>query len=976
MAAPKTTNTKNSTNATNANKRKSTTAGKSRSRSTNSQPKPRTSRIINDDDEKALSPERQREIYFFIYLAVAVFMLCSNFGICGSFGNVICGFFFGLFGWVQYLLPIYLFLGAAFILSNGPKKSIIRKLIWIAVLLMICSFIAQLAHGMEAVTAKSLYMDGYTDHAGGGFFFGGLLTLIYNLIGKVAVIILTVLLSIVAVIQVTGISVIELFKRIFSFNYSDVYNYDDESDEYDDYDYDRPARSGRNARPARRLSSDELKVLPDDDSDGNAGRSGKAGKNGQKGRGKAKKEESISEDEMQELIPDPFQNELDDLKAAARQKVAAGKKAQAEEDIFSKKESSVWQGKVPVAPDRGLSIPSDESFRNTRIARDLAEEQELAATREQGPTDFFDLKPAKESYEDEVGGVWDEDDRISDAVEEGFVVDADAFALRTSQSRSAADNTPTGDTGAARPAQDTKVTHNDTLRETGQIQQEMQMSQEAKAKKKPYRFPPVNLLTPPKRGGAKGDADVRETAIKLKQTMESFGVNVTITDYSRGPAVTRFEMTPEVGVKVSKILSLQDDIKLNLAAADIRIEAPIPGKAAIGIEVPNGETQMVTFRELIDNDTFKNAKSKISFAIGKDIGGQTIIGDIAKMPHMLIAGATGSGKSVCINTIIMSILYKAKPEEVRMIMIDPKQVELAAYNGLPHMLIPVVTDAKKAAGALNWAVQEMERRYKLFSEYNVRNLEGFNKKVRDEGEAGPEDLEHANFRFLPQIVVIVDELADLMMVAHGEVEEAIVRLSQLARAAGIHLIIATQRPSVDVITGLIKANVPSRIAFAVSSGTDSRTILDMVGAGKLLGKGDMLYFPTGIPKPIRVQGAFVSDEEVVAVTDYIKKQIGDTEYDEEIEKSIDSGLSGSSAAAGTEEADERFDEYFEEAGRLVIEKDKATIGYLQRVFRIGFNRAARIMDQLADAGVVGPEEGTKPRKVLMTMDQFEDFMSL
>ena len=960
---------------TSANQRKKTTANRSRSSGTASRAK--TSRIINDDDEKALSPERQREIFLFVYLAVGIFMLCSNFGICGAVGNVFSGFFFGLFGWVQYLLPIFAFLAAAFILSNGPKKSIIRKIIWISVLMMVFSFIAQLIHGMDGVTAKSLYMDGYKDHAGGGFFFGGLISLLYNMVGKVGVIILVILLTIVAVIQITGVSVIALIRKIFTFNYSDVYNYDDDDEYYDEPE--QPARPRRN-----RKSIIDLEVRESEPA--------------KKGRKNAKKEEAVPDDEMQELIPDPFRNEMDDLKAAARRKVEDKKSRGEEETVFAKKEEEILPvGTVPVAPDRGLSIPSDESFRYASELR--ARGAEPLQPQEDKPTDFFDLKPAKETYDDGVGGTWDDeefvdDDDYSDSAFEKPPVRATAMRSAGS-SGSASVSKPAAqsvrpvpspaESAASEPdsaleeipmAEDTKVTHKDTLQATGQIQQEMQQAVD-KPKKRPYRIPPVNLLNPVKRSGNKGDADVRETAIKLKQTMESFGVNVTITDYSRGPAVTRYEMTPEQGVKVSKILSLTDDIKLNLAAADIRIEAPIPGKSAIGIEVPNKENQMVSFRELIDNDTYKNAKSKISFAIGKDIGGQIIIGDIAKMPHMLIAGATGSGKSVCINTIIMSILYKAKPEEVRLIMVDPKQVELSAYNGIPHMLIPVVTDAKKAAGALNWAVQEMERRYKLFARFNVRNLEGFNKKVSEE-DVDPESPEAAELRFMPQIVVIVDELADLMMVAHGEVEDAIVRLCQLARAAGIHLIIATQRPSVDVITGLIKANVPSRIAFAVSSGTDSRTILDMVGAEKLLGKGDMLYSPMGSQKPMRVQGAFVSDEEVMAVTDYIRKQTGDVEYDETVAESINSGASGggSSSAAAAEEEGDRYDEYFEEAGRLVIEKEKASIGYLQRVFRIGFNRAARIMDQLADFGVVGPEEGTKPRKILMTIDEFEEKMTL
>ena len=416
-------------------------------------------------------------------------------------------------------------------------------------------------------------------------------------------------------------------------------------------------------------------------------------------------------------------------------------------------------------------------------------------------------------------------------------------------------------------------------------------------------------------------------------------------------------------MKVSRILSLTDDIKLNLAVADIRIEAPIPGKAAIGIEVPNKENTTVMLRDLLESSEFKTSKSLIAFAAGRDIGGQVIIADIAKMPHLLIAGATGSGKSVCINTLIMSIIYKAKPEDVRMIMIDPKVVELSVYNGIPHLLIPVVTDPKKAAGALNWAVAEMEKRYAKFAELNVRDMKSYNAKI-DGCEY--ESEEHKR---LPQIVIIVDELADLMMVASNEVEDAICRLAQLARAAGIHLVIATQRPSVNVITGLIKANIPSRIAFSVSSGVDSRTIIDMNGAEKLLGKGDMLFYPTGYQKPVRVQGAFVSDQEVNGVVEFLTKDQEKPQYNEAIVSSISSGK----LSADKNAADDR-DVYFVEAGRMIIEKDKASIGMLQRVYRIGFNRAARIMDQLYEAGVVGPEEGTKPRKVLMSPEQFEQYV--
>lgn len=520
---------------------------------------------------------------------------------------------------------------------------------------------------------------------------------------------------------------------------------------------------------------------------------------------------------------------------------------------------------------------------------------------------------------------------------------------------------------ARRNRKNTKENAQAVAAETASVEQSVRAMEEQP--QKIYRIPPMNLLVKGKKGGGDSDAHLRATALKLEQTLQNFGVGVHVINASCGPSVTRYELQPEQGVKVSKIVGLADDIKLNLAVADLRIEAPIPGKAAVGIEVPNSENTAVMLRDLLESDEFKNSRSLISFAVGKDIAGKVVVADIAKMPHLLVAGATGSGKSVCINTLIMSIIYKADPEDVKLILVDPKVVELSVYNGIPHLMIPVVTDPKKAAGALNWAVAEMEKRYKLFAEYNVRDLKGFNEKVL-RGETG-EDAK----KKLPQIIIIIDELADLMMVAPGEVEGAICRLAQLARAAGIHLILATQRPSVNVITGLIKANMPSRIAFSVSSGVDSRTIIDMNGAEKLLGKGDMLFYPSGYPKPVRVQGSFVSDKEVQKVVDYLIDKNGSTAYSNELEEhmmtaDVPTSISGVSA----EDTDDR-DVYFTEAGQLIIDKDRASIGMLQRMFKIGFNRAARIMDQLAEAGVVGPEEGTKPRKVLMSKEEFDAYIA-
>ena len=509
---------------------------------------------------------------------------------------------------------------------------------------------------------------------------------------------------------------------------------------------------------------------------------------------------------------------------------------------------------------------------------------------------------------------------------------------------------------------------NENLQKRIQEKKEEELTVDSVPKKaaKPYVFPPLSLLKRSHSQEEEKRSEIEKNAQTLKETLKSFGITVSISNVSVGPSVTRYELQPEQGVKLAKIVSLSNDIKMRLAAADIRIEAPIPGKSAVGIEVPNKNSQVVYLGDILSSPAFQENRMKLAFGVGKDIGGKVVVTDIAKMPHLLVAGATGAGKSVSINTLIMSILYRYSPEEVRMIMVDPKVVELQVYNGIPHLLIPVVTDPKKAAAALNWAVAEMTSRYKKFAAYGVRDLSGYNEKIRGLTE---EEREKEGLSVLPQILIIIDELADLMMVSASEVEDAIVRLTQLARACGMHLIIATQRPSVNVITGLIKANVPSRIAFSVSSGVDSRTIIDMNGAEKLLGKGDMLFFPQNLPKPIRVQGAFVSDEEVAKVTEFLKSQ-GEAEYNHSISKSLEK-----EAAEETGGSQSDRDELFAEAGSLVIETDKASIGFLQRKFRIGFNRAARIMDQLAAEHVVGEEEGTKARKVLMNMEEFEELLS-
>lgn len=885
--------------------RKNSTAKRS-----NTVSNPNTSKKQMEQQIEEENKEVRLEVILLVILAFSIFLMIANFGKCGKVGDAISGFLFGVIGFAEYIFPLYLFVSSAFIISNPGNKKVRNKVIYIGVLLMIISMFSQIIFTTDYLSVKQLFLDGYKEHMGGGIICGGIFFIFRNTIGIVGVILVMFIVALIMFVLITGISVIDTFKSLINSFYRE--------DEYEEPKQERrPAKKNKKQSKNSQVRLENLKVYESDE----------------KAQSKAK-DFFENEDEIHEInVPDDdfltFNNDVE--------KIVLHDEREEQIPVSFAKKTSVTKSRRKSEP-----VPA-ETAASVSPAVPMGDTQEISV-RQTG--DIFDAE--FEDEEDVLSGAinGNEHPEVVSVIPDDYDPEMDsAFSSvtgRTENSQVTKKSAPVSD----KPGQ---------------------KSYKEGAK---YKFPGSNLLAqPPKNHNANRDAQVRSTAIKLKNTLENFGVNVTITNYSCGPAVTRFEMQPEQGVKVSKILGLADDIKLNLAAADIRIEAPIPGKAAIGIEVPNKENSIVAFRELVESDNFKNSKSKIAFAVGKDISGQVIVTDIAKMPHLLIAGATGSGKSVCINTLIMSILYKAKPEEVKLIMIDPKMVELACYNGIPHLLIPVVTDPKKASGALNWAVEEMTRRYQMFAECGVRNIQGYNDKVEQALASGSVDDE--KLKKMPTIVVIVDELADLMMVAHGEVEDAIVRLSQLARAAGIHLVIATQRPSVDVITGLIKANVPSRIAFAVSSGVDSRTILDMNGAEKLLGKGDMLFYPTGYPKPVRVQGAFVSDEEVTAVVEYLKKQNGVGTYDDDVSKSItQTGVAGAPGVGGGSDKDD----YFVEAGRFIIDKEKASIGMLQRAFKIGFNRAARIMDQLAGAGVVGPEEGTKARKILMTQEEFDEYI--
>ena len=859
----------------------------------------------------------QTEIILFVILAACVILLVSNFGMGGFVGDAISHFCFGLMGMMAYLFPVIFFVGAAFILINKSNRLAYKKMAAVFVMfLFMCATAQLLTDGYMSGTTLMDYFNLSADYKTGGGLIGGALCIsITSAFGTAGGIVIIILVYIVCLIIITQRSLLD-FVTMLVIRILDLIK-----NGRAQYMEGQPERQMR-----RQVRAQQRKQLREE-----------------RREEKIRKleEEIAAEGEEEEDFLDNEEDFLLDPKEAKNMKKAGfleGTRLTEPKSQKNKKESGKPSKKAAVSAD--ADEPDNLSDMSEEMDEVQPEENEKFS-----PAMDFQIQRADELPDvpaDDKENT--EDDTESDAEEE----EVPPFQPEKAQRQ---------------PSKNPKSSEAEIQNGIVSIQHEI--SQKEAAVKKEYRFPPLNLL---KRGSGKSqgdtDAHLRKTAQKLQEVLHNFGVNVTVTNVSCGPTVTRYELQPEMGVKVSKIVGLADDIKLNLATPDIRIEAPIPGKAAVGIEVPNKENSTVMLRDLLQSEEFQKAKSRLSFAVGKDIAGKTVVTDIAKMPHLLIAGATGSGKSVCINTLIVSILYKAKPEEVKLIMIDPKVVELSVYNGIPHLFIPVVTDPKKAAGALNWAVTEMTNRYNTFAEYGVRNLSEYNRKIETmhftEEQPRPDKM--------PQIVIIVDELADLMMVAPGEVEDAICRLAQLARAAGIHLIIATQRPSVNVITGLIKANMPSRIAFSVSSGVDSRTILDMNGAEKLLGKGDMLFYPQGYQKPARLQGAFVSDEEVSQVVEFLADKNPGVQYDQQIEQQVNSP---GSAAGG---AGEDRDVHFEEAGRFIIEKEKASIGMLQRMFKIGFNRAARIMDQLCDAGVVGPEEGTKPRKVLMSMEQFENYI--
>ena len=1023
-----------------------------------------------------------QEVILWGTLALSVILFISNFGIGGFVGDAISRFFFGVFGFMAYLLPLILFFMVAFLISNRNNPLAWMKAAAVILLVICVCTVVELA--LNSYQADRDFLDFYkvsaVNRSGGGLAGGVLCTLVCPAFGVAGAYVLVVVLMILCMVLITERSFFEDFRKTGKKVYKNVYENTREDaairreraaireekrriireeqrkmqreqlEKEKDQLKTLPETLRRNQKvsgvnlnglvprsmpleevheivppvPKTRPEVEELNLKVMDQAIG--GKSFQVPPRERIPKASPKLpfvdrkfpepeiqevEEEVTPVSIHEQRPSSFEEQLrinGELVSAARNQAEeqaqepedGGEFMEATDELYQPLRQPVFLQRADEAEDADpeeifrerWGTPEDPTADGLEFHREFQEAEEIPPFGEEEtevPESCEDASMEEVPHE-ENPEVYEEPENDMDADEEsedpedpepfrdsGDMEEIIAPSTRSSDSIFREDNS-LRPTSAGAVFQDVPPAPGEKqFRNPKSSQEEQQKNQENVAKeieasnqviKKEYVFPPLDLLSKPKSNPAVGrDQELRETAAKLQQTLHNFGVGVRVTNVSCGPSVTRYELTPDQGVKVSRIVNLSDDIKLNLAAADIRIEAPIPGKAAVGIEVPNKTNSPVPLRELLETKEFKEHPSSLAFAAGKDIAGKPVVADIARMPHLLIAGATGSGKSVCINTIIMSLLYKAKPEDVKLIMIDPKVVELSVYNGIPHLLIPVVTDPKKASGALNWAVAEMTGRYQKFAEYNVRDLKGYNKKVEAIKDIPDKDKPEK----MPQIVIIVDELADLMMVAPGEVEDAICRLAQLARAAGIHLIIATQRPSVNVITGLIKANMPSRIAFSVSSGVDSRTIIDMVGAEKLLGKGDMLFYPQGYQKPARVQGAFVSDTEVSDVVEFLTQENGVSQGSADIESKISQAQS---MGCGDSSGESEIDEYFEKAGRFIIEKDKASIGMLQRLLKIGFNRAARIMDQLADAGVVGPEEGTKPRKILMSMEEFEDYI--
>ena len=979
------------------------------------------------------------EILMIALVCISLVLFLSHFGLMGVVGKYLRIFQLGIFGILGFAVPMFVFVGGAFLLSNIGSS--LAKIKFAGVLMAVLAVDALISlFGIPNLKEFGLVRF-YTEGWYGGFIGGGLGLLISSVLGKIGAIIFFIAVLIISIVILTGKSFVSIVKTggqmtisraktdmarvmeqrkqrreqqaVEEFEYEEDPEYEEE--EFEELDLENKSEGyieellGYNYRPNKgninlgaidfsKKKKKHVVDLPtanaemhepiggifdaknDENFEKNASDVNSSNDIAFHSKYEASYEPRKSNTQSSIIVnkrPDTFYGNINRGKEESKFENDIDEETlrRANEILARKDEIDIYE--QPVSTIRITDDDTHEDFRYIDDANSLSGGDGKAENSESS-IEF--IKAYDDIYDEPISGLHS-DNSYNDAYTynkagQNEPVNNEYVKKEEIRTENRNENTLVSNDGER-----TLVTAGGKVivSDTSALQKKMEeqradspqgkiRNEIAKKVQRPYTYPGTFLLNKNTEAGeAISDSEYRNTAITLQETLASFDVNVTVEDISVGPSVTLYELKPEQGVKVSKVLSLANDIKLALAASDIRIEAPIPGKSAIGIEVPNKQKQTVFLRDLFESRAFKNGNESIGFAVGKDISGKVIVSDIAKMPHVLIAGATGSGKSVCINTLIMSIIYKYSPEDVKLIMVDPKVVELSVYNGIPHLLIPVVTEPKKAASALNWAVAEMGERYKKFAATGVRDLTAYNKRIEEARRRG--NIEGLPEK-LPKIVIIIDELADLMMVANNEVEDAIVRLAQLARACGIHLVIATQRPSVNVITGIIKANIPSRIAFAVSSGTDSRTILDSNGAEKLLGKGDMLFAPYGSATPMRVQGAFVSDEEVSAVVDFLKNQGMQAKYDENTIKQIEETQNAASAGNDISERDELF----EAAGRYIIEKDKSSIGNLQRNFKIGFNRAARIMDQLASAGVVGGEAGTKKREILMNMDEFLDIL--
>lgn len=951
------------------------------------------STLKRQDKSVENSVEIRNDIIVIGIIFVCALLFISNLGMGGALGNVLSGFFFGIFGLFNYLIPIYISIVSVFCLIRKDEKDTrIRAVFFVLLIFIICMFISLFMDGSDTIGPVSSYLYSKDNHSGGGFFGGALAEFFVTIFGIVGAYIIDIFLMILSIIAISGFSVVNWAREIIQ-----------EKKRI----YDQNKNIDREEKRLRREERENERQL-------------------RRQEERKRDNELLKQKEAEEESPIHVLNlDVPKKQSRANSNIHPGRPTRNDANLKQNdnalpevdpslprrdRQITGMTFNTEIAPIEGLSkSQSDEmneikmdSYKTYSMNSSSPKIKEENLNKSSDDSLFDEVKvntvtvhsdKTSESILDVLDNITSSDNSdVESVLPEATVISDDTSIIKKVDISNDISQIKRPVSIPSQNMRDVSTENsfnkfndsNSSQAPIADIKKPEITANTFVNENRPYVFPSIDLLKNlTSNNSSSGHSDMQKTADKLELILKNFGINARVTGFSHGPSVTRYELLPEMGVKVAKVLNLQDDIKMNLAATDIRIEAPIPGKNAIGIEVPNKKREAVGLRGLVDSKEFKSSKSKIAFGLGLDIAGNVIISDIAKMPHLLIAGATGSGKSVCINTIIMSILYKATPDEVKFIMIDPKVVELSVYNGIPHLLIPVVTDPKKASGALQWAVKEMMDRYKKFADCHVRDIDGYNSKIID-GRLkivnNGQDIEIAAKK-MPQLVVIVDELADLMMVASKEVEEAICRLAQLARAAGIHIVIATQRPSVNVITGLIKANMPSRIALSVTSGIDSRTIIDMVGAERLLGHGDMLYYPQEISKPIRLQGAYVDDEEVQRVTSFLRSSntpsVEDSEelkrIQEDVEKSSVSSSEEGYVSIGGDEGgfDKERDDFFADAARLVIDKDKGSIGMLQRNFKIGFNRAARIVDQLEEFGVVGPEEGTKPRKILVTIQEFE-----